>query len=149
MMINIWSYLHSIKRSFPLALLWMGFMVFFTYTILLLAIVETDTNFKTVFYEQQSSYISLFVNCGLVLMLVLDYVNSHPRSITPCSFVLPFIAIMLCLIIKAHCDSNLKDILGNYMWPISSENLSIVAYTLFLITIISVRRKNLRYCLTI
>lgn len=129
-----WSYICSIKRSLPLAFMWMLFMAFFTYTILFVALIEKDVDFASIFYNQQSSYISLFVNFGLVIMLVFDYASSH-KTISLSSFILPFIAILLCIVIKGHCDCNMDGTLIKYIWPISYEPLSIIIYVVFLFLI--------------
>ena len=118
-----------------MAVLWLAFMVFFTYTVLLSALIEVDTSFVSTFYEQQSTYLSLLVNMGLVVMLVVDYASTQIHTISIQSYILPFIAIVLCILIKAHCDCNINGELIKYVKPISYQPLSIIMYIFFIINL--------------
>lgn len=100
---NIYTYISSNINIFLLGLLWTLFMLFFTYTDLLVAILTKGCSFITEFSKDQCQYISLFVNFGIIVMLVFDCCSSQ-KKFSAKSFILPFVAIALCLIILAHCN---------------------------------------------
>lgn len=122
-------------RIFVVALLWVCFIVFFTYTTLLVALVEEQTNFIDSFYQEQAKFVSLFVNFGIVFMLVFDVVNCKNSTIKSYEYILPFIAMLLCLIIMAHCKILNIGEGANYVYPINSRYLSIFAFVLYLFCI--------------
>ncbi len=117
------------------ALLWVCFMIFFTYTTLIVALIETKTDFIKTFHNEQAGFISLFVNFGIIFMLVFDIVSVKGNRINKYDYILPFVAIAFCLIVLAHSRICNLNILGNYICLINSPYLSIIAFVLYILCI--------------
>lgn len=134
------GFLKAYAQSLVLAFIWLLFMVFFTYTTLVVEMACAEGNFCELFYQEQSRYIALFVNVGIVAMLLFDnHVAKQPfRGV---SYYIPFVSLVFCLIIMAHCEANVNHCLDKYIQPISWEYLSIIAYGcfLFMVYIMKVR----------
>ena len=130
--IKCWlEFLAANRDSLFLAFVWVLFMVFFTYTTLVVELVRTEGDFCELFYQEQSRYIALFVNVGIVIMLLFDNHVANQRF-QGYSYYVPIVALVFCLIIMAHCEANIHDNIQEYVKPISLEYLSIVAYGCFL-----------------
>lgn len=131
---NIYTYIKSNFNIFFLGLLWTLFILFFTYTDLLVVGLSVNSSFIMEFSKAQCQYVSLFVNFGLVVMLVFDCCSTQ-KKFSAKSFILPFFAIALCLIILAHSNLYICHKHTLFVRPICSEYFSIFAYILFVITI--------------
>lgn len=139
---RIWSYFTANRDRFALAFLWVCFMVFFTYTDLLVAWVKREVVFLNFFNNAQCQYISLFVNFGLILMLVFDYVTAK-QELTVYSYILPFISIGLCLVILGHARLFVRNELLQYKCPISWPYFSMSIYVVYLTTIYLLKLRTL------
>lgn len=128
------SYLLVNRKALLLGLMWMGFIVFFSYTSLLVELTKANGDFLNLFYNEQSKYIALFVNVGIVIMLLFDNWGAEHRH-NSYAFYISIFAIVLCLIIMAHCDLNISNRLQNYKKPISCECLSVIIHGLFLLLV--------------
>ena len=110
-------------------------MLFFTYTDLIIALVEANTDFIDVFHKKQSGFIALFVNLGIIFMLVFDVVSNKKMSITTHEYVLPFIAIIISVIIIAHSRVCISNNMENYVFPINSKEMSIYVYAMYVLCV--------------
>lgn len=125
------SYIMLNYQSLLLGLIWVGLIAFFTYTPLLVEVTKVDGDFQNLFYYEQSKYISLFVNVGIVIMLIFDNVSAGKQHYGP-SLHLSIFAIVLCLMTMAHCDLNINNELQNFIKPISCKELALYTHGLFL-----------------
>lgn len=133
-------------QALLLSLAWVLFMVFFTYTALVVELLEKNGDFYKLFYLEQSQYISLFVNVGIVIMLLFDNHLTGNRYSGP-AYYLPLFAILLCLTIKAHCDLNVQDGIKDYIYPICEKRLSVFAYCIFLFMVYILKARSLwKFC---
>lgn len=62
-------------RYYLIALAWLVLMVFFTYTAILSDSMVASNSFESVHWNNQCTLISLIVNCGLLFMVVFDYMQ--------------------------------------------------------------------------
>ena len=128
------GYLIANKREVMIAVLWVCFMFFFTYTDLLVALVDSTTSFMSEFHKTQATYISLFINFGIIFMLVFDYVFANKgKQVSPFLYILPFVCIGMCLIIMVHSNIFNSGELQKYIKPIGCRYLSIYTYIVYLI----------------
>ena len=140
-----YSYLKANFSSLVLAFVWVLFMVFFTYTTLVFELMQADGDFCELFYQEQSRYLALFVNAGIVVMLLFDNHVAKQRF-HGYSYYIPIVALILCLVIMAHCDVNIHKELQNYWGPISHEYFSIVMYGCFLFLVYVMKVRTLVMC---
>lgn len=135
------TYLTANWKTLFLGLVWVGFIILFTYTSLLVELTKIEGDFLNLFYNEQSKYISLFVNIGIVIMLMFDNLSSGKYN-NESAYVSIF-AIVLCIIVMAHCDLNINNKLQNFKVPLSCKKLSIGIHILFLLLVYRLKVKTL------
>ena len=67
------SRLNADRKTTWIAFAWVCFMFFFTYTDLLVALVSDNLSLATEFQKLHIRSVPLFVNFGLIIMLLFDY----------------------------------------------------------------------------
>lgn len=137
------SYLFSIRTSLFLALAWVLFMMFFTYTALVVELLKIDGNFVGLFYGEQSRYIALFVNIGLVVMLLFDNHVSLGKKLHGAFYYVPIIGIILSILLMTHCRLVVAEAHKIFVKPISREELSFVIYGFLMLVIYLLKVKSL------
>lgn len=125
-----------------LACMWVIFMVFFTYTDLVYELFLDNGDFCNLFYKTQCEYVSLFVNVGIVIMLLFDNHVSNDK-LHGVAYYLPIVAIVLCLFINAHCSLHIENELTKFVKPISWECLSIITHIIFLGLVFILKARSL------
>ena len=85
------------------------------------------------------------MNAGIVIMLLFDNHVAKQRF-HGYSYYIPIAALILCLVIMAHCDVNIHKELQNYVKPISWEYFSIVVYGCFLFLVYVMKVRTLVMC---
>ena len=136
------SYIRSNQRAIRMAASWLLFMLFFTYTSLIVELFEVEGDFLQLFYTEQRKYVSLFVNTGIVIMLLFDY-SACEVSLSPKSYRLPFVAIVCCLALMAHCDLKMENQISQYRFPINLDYLSVIIYGFFVLLVYQLKLKVL------
>ena len=126
------------KRSFWLALAWVAFICFFTYTELFTASISTDKNFSNQFHEMHVNIISMWVNIGLIVMLMFDYTAKN-ETLHRNLFWTATLSMLIPLSIYLHCNlvAGQKHML--YVAPLSWNNLSIFLFVIMLIVIFVIK----------
>ena len=128
------SFLRANNKPLLLSLCWVLFIMFFTYTTLWVELCKVDGDFYNKFYASQCAYISLFVNAGIVIMLLFDNYAARKEFHGLETFV-PIVTLILCVFIMGHCDHKISEKLPNYISPLSYEKLSIIVYCIFIMMI--------------
>lgn len=124
------SYILSNFRVLSIAFLWILFLLFFTYTPLFLELAKRQGNFISLFYQEQSQYITLIVNMGIVLMFLFDNTYNHKR-LEGVVYYIPIIAVVLSVFIQVHCSLNIDNNLSQLKKPLSIDYLSMILYGFF------------------
>jgi hypothetical protein len=129
-------------RSLFLAFVWVLFMFFFTYTTLFEELLKKNGNFPGLFYEEQSSFIALYVNIGLVIMLLFDNhaVNKKFRGAV---YYIPIMGLVVAFFLMGHCYLVKSGEHVNYIFPLSTERLSYVIYAVFLLMLYVMKVRSL------
>lgn len=81
------------------ALSYVGLLVFFTYTPLAVELISENRNFLSLYNSTQSSYLSMLVNLGLLLLMELDYVSGKkfvPRNAIIGTVVAVMVVVAIC-----------------------------------------------------
>lgn len=129
-------------RSIFLAFVWVLFMFFFTYTTLFEELLKTNGHFSQLFYDEQSRYLALYVNIGLVFMLLFDN-HSVNKWFRGAFYYIPFIGLVIALLLMGHCNLVKSGEHINYRYPLSEERLSYLIYIAFLIMLFIMKVRTL------
>lgn len=129
-------------RAIFLAFVWILFMFFFTYTPLFAELMKVDGHFSQVFYKGQSSYLALYVNIGLVLMLLFDN-HAVNKRFEGAVYYIPIIGLVFALLLMGHCNLVLTHQHENYIYPLSEKHLSYLIYIAFLILLFMMKVRTL------
>lgn len=125
------SRLKADPKTTWIAFSWVCFMIFFTYTDLLVAIVSKDMTFASEFQSLHIRSVSLFVNIGLIIMLLFDYsaknTNFHK------SIVWSIMAgLLLSLSIYIHCGKVVTNAHSSLYFPLCWDDFSILLFVILL-----------------
>lgn len=136
------SFLRVNNKPLLLSLFWVLFIMFFTYTTLWVELCRVNGNFFDSFYDSQRSYIALFVNAGIIIMLLFDNYAAR-KEFQGLETFIPIVTLFLCVFIMAHCDYNKTEKLPNLIYPLSHKKLSIIVYCLFIVMIYYLKVRSL------
>ncbi|MCM1522742.1 MAG: hypothetical protein NC039_08850 [Muribaculaceae bacterium] len=139
---GIVNYIYANANAIFLAFVWTCFLVFFTYTTLLVEAVKVEGDFYGLFYKSQSEYVALFVNIGIIVMLLFDNHAANKRF-EGVAYYIPIVAIALCVFIMAHSSMSINNELAFYRWPICEKELSFRIYLVFTFIIFSLKVRAL------
>lgn len=81
------------------ALSYVGLLVFFTYTPLAVELISENRNLLSLYNATQSSYLSMLVNLGILLLMELDYVSG--KKFVPRNAIIG--TIIAVMVIAAIC----------------------------------------------
>lgn len=125
------------------ALLWVAFILFFTFTDLVVAAALDGISFNDSFYASQTASIALIVNLGLVVMLVVDLQISSSRHPSRKLLYSVMFAMLLAVLIYLHVRANLAHSLDRFIPLISAPTLSITMFGMFILTITYIKYSTL------
>lgn len=125
------------------ALLWVAFILFFTFTDLVVAAALDGVSFNDLFYASQTASIALIVNLGLVVMLVVDLQISTPRHPSRKLLYCVMFAMLLAVLIYLHVKANLAHSLDRFIPLISDPTLSITMFGVYILTITYIKYSTL------
>jgi len=132
----------SKSRLYLLALLWVLFLVIFTYTPILLSAALIDGSFSQTYFSNQSHFIAFLVNIGLVLMLFFDF---HVSRKTAHNFFiwLMLLGILFSAIIYGHSRIAITNQLEKFVFPFGWQGVSFVFHSLFLVILVFLKERTL------
>lgn len=123
----MWSRRQDIGKAFT----WLMLLVLFTYTPIISAMLVKDGNALIEYINNQHQAISLFVNLGMLGMVLIDYFGALP-SIDGKTTILLSMGVLALFVIYVHSGIIYG---GNgylYRCVINNKWLSIVAHIVFL-----------------
>lgn len=121
-----------------MALMWVGFMIFFTYTDVIMAFIKVTVDSVDCYSANQCRQIAMFVNFGLVAMLAFDY-GSTDKPLRSKDFILPFISIALSIIILGHSYLVNTDRYQNYIYPLNIKEFGLYIHGLFILSLFKLK----------
>lgn len=128
------SRLQADSGTIFIALSWVLFMCFFTYTDLFMASISLNDSFSNAFHKMHVTSVSLLVNLGLVFMLLFDYTSK--KSSVPKILVWFVVGgVITSILIFLHCLTVQSGENVNLIQPLSWHNFSIVLFVIFLMTV--------------
>lgn len=127
-------------RYYLIALAWIMLMVFFTYTAILSEAMMAGKSLEDVHWANQCTMISLIVNCGLLFMVVFDYMLAG-KQISHTMMWLIFLDIILAIGIYGHTRILEDNALDNYKYPLSWSSLSLCLHLAFLIILLWLKER--------
>lgn len=121
---------------------YIGLLVLFTYTPVVLVGLREDVSFWDSYIKSQSNFFSLFVNIGLLLLLVIDY--EPGQSFAPKNLLFgTIIAIMLAVVIAGlayNCQIRHLDLI----WVFDKSWFVLLLHTLFILYLMRVKYMTLK-----
>lgn len=131
---NTFSRIKAEPRPLFVALLWVCLMFLFTYTDLVVALCKTGDTFTPAFMTLHMRSISLFVNFGLIIMLLYDYTakRDHINKMWLWTIVL---GLFLVLSIYFHCQKVSKETHTELITPLNWDSFGLMLFIIFLIMI--------------
>lgn len=127
-------------KYYLIALAWLLLMVFFTYTAILSESMVAANSFESVHWTNQCTLIALIVNCGLLFMVVFDYMLAG-KSIPHVVLWMVFIGIILAIGIYGHTKVLYASETEKYKFPLSWEPLARWLHLLFLIILLWLKER--------
>lgn len=127
-------------RYYVLALAWLMLMFFFTYTAIISEAMMLDKSLIDAHWINQCSFISLFINCGLLSMIVFDYLQPR-REITHAMILFIFLGLFLALGIYGHTSIIEDNRLHCYDYPLKWKPLSLWLHLFFLFVLLWLKEK--------
>lgn len=121
-----------------IALSWVCFMIFFTYTDLLVACVSNDLTLATEFQRMHIRSVSLFVNFGLIIMLLFDY-STKNKDINRTLVWVIIGGLLLSLSIYVHCGKVAANTHSSLCFPLSWDNFSMLLFVFLMILLFVVK----------
>lgn len=131
--IDKWTY-------YLMALAWIMLMVFFTYTALLSEAMMVGKTLESVHWSNQCTMISLIVNCGLLFMVVFDYMLAG-KDISHTMMWFIFIGIIFAIGIYGHAKILENNALSDYKYPLSWPSLSLWLHFAFLVILLWLKER--------
>jgi hypothetical protein len=113
-------------------LFWLMLLVLFTYTPIFAELFKINGNVLCAYYKMQKEDIALFVNIGLLGMVMIDYFGTK-FAINGFRTLLLFFGIVAVFVIYVHSgimDSNTGD---NYAKIVNNNYLSMIAHVVLLL----------------
>lgn len=127
-------------QYYLLSLAWVVLMIFFTYTAIFSEALLADHFFGTAHWHNQSSLISMFVNCGLLLMIIFDYMVAGKRMSSRVVLMM-MIGILFAIGVYGHSMILNGNRLSNYDWPLNWWNLSKALHGGFLLILLWLKER--------
>ena len=128
------------KRYYLIALAWLLLMVFFTYTAILSGVMMANSNFDSVHWTNQCTVISMIVNCGLLFMVVFDYMLAGKNVPHTMVWVI-FLGIIIAIGIFGHTGIMVTGKAANYKFPLNWPSLSLWLHLAFLFILLWLKER--------
>ena len=129
-------------KYFGSALIWLAFILFFTYSGLFVIAVQIDANLIQIYYNIQCRLVSVFVNFGLLFMLVIDYLLSdkkkHSRLLVMC-----LICFFIIVGLYGHAKFHETGKLDRFVSPFCSDEFSFILQTIFITMLLFIRYRTI------
>lgn len=132
------SRLNADRKSAWIAFSWVCFMCFFTYTDLLVALVSNNLSLTTEFQKLHIRSVSLFVNFGLIIMLLFDY-STKTRDINRTLVWIIIGGLLLSLSIYVHCGKVATNAHSLLCFPLNWDNFSILLFVVLMILLFIIK----------
>ena len=129
-------------RYYLIALAWLMLMVFFTYTAILSEALMAGRTLEYAHCNNQCTLIALIVNCGLLFMVIFDYMLAG-KDISHTMMWFIFIGIILAIGIYGHAGILKSDTLTSYKYPLSWSPLSQSLHLAFLIILLGLKERSI------
>lgn len=114
--------------------------MFFTFTDLVMASVYTNIEFQSVFRELHIRGISLFVNFGLIIMLLFDYsVKYKTKTMSKEVVWTAIFGLLLCISIYFHCRKVTANAHSALIYPLCLDYFSIILFAVFMILLFIIK----------
>lgn len=127
-------------KYYLIALAWIILMVFFTYTTILSEAMMVGKSLENIHWSNQCSMISLIVNCGLLFMIVFDYMLAG-KDISHTMMWFIFLGIILAIGIYGHTKILVNSTLSYYKFPLNWPLLSLYLHLAFLIILLWLKER--------
>ena len=134
------------NQHYVISGVWLALITLFTYTSLIhFALKISNIPFAQEYCFEQQHGISLLVNLGLLSMVMFDYIGIGEK-ITAKMVVLIIFATFLIFGIYLHANISVEQKLQDYIFPISSNYLSIILHLCFYIILYYIKMKSIEPC---
>lgn len=127
-------------QYYAIALAWIMLMVFFTYTAIISNAMMVGNSLESVHWNNQCTLISLVINCGLLFMVVFDYMLAR-KDISRTMMWFIFLGIILAIGIYGHTRILENNTLNSYKYPISCSSLSLYLHLAFLFILLWLKER--------
>lgn len=124
------------------ALMWLSLLVIFTYTPILVSLLLNNGSVMEAYFNSQHQAISLFINLGLLGMVLIDYFSVFP-SIDGKMVVYLSIGVLALFVIYVH--SGIIFYGNGYLYKgiINNQWLSVTAHIILLLIILYIKYLSL------
>ena len=119
-------------------LVWLMFIVFFTYTFIFKNIIEEEPSFYKCFCDNMAGHIQMIVNLGIVFFVTIDYTNAKTIISRWVIYVMLF-AVILVILLNGQLSLLGESNSENYIDFIKSPCLSYILFGLFLLSVYSIK----------
>lgn len=138
----MWAKLLHFLEHFGLSLVWLLFILFFTYSGQLIQMTHNDADWDKIYFGTQSRLMAVLVNLGLILMLVIDYMHTKKKNygflvITACA------SFFVIFGLYGHAKLYLSDRASEFWEPLTRVSWSYFLQTFFIVTLLIVRYKTI------
>lgn len=134
--------LKMIRMNVLKALAWLLLLVLFTYTPIIAAMFMNNGSVVVSYFESQHLAISLFVNLGLLGMVLIDYFSVYPTIDGRIALVLS-IGVFATFVIYVHCGIISHDNGHLYRGIINNKWLSPLSHSVLLVVIWHIKYRSL------
>lgn len=132
------------ERNLSKALAYIGLLVLFTYTPVVLAGISENVSFWDSYVKSQGSFLGLFVNIGLLLLLVIDY--EPGQSMIPRKMLTGTIFVIMLTVVIAGLAYNCRHRHIDLIWMLDKSWFVLFLHVMFVICLISVKYITLDSC---
>lgn len=124
------------------ALMWLSLLVIFTYTPILVSLLLNNGSVMEAYFNSQHQAISLFINLGLLGMVLIDYFSVFP-SIDGKMVVYLSIGVLALFVIYVH--SGIIFYGNGYLYKgiINNQWLSVTAHIILLLIVLYIKYLSL------
>lgn len=127
-------------KYYLIALAWLLLMVFFTYTAILSESMVAANSFASVHWTNQCTLISLIVNCGLLFMVIFDYMLAG-KNIPHIVMWMVFFGIIFAIGIYGHTKILFASEVEKYEFPLNWSPLARCLHLFFLIVLLWLKER--------
>lgn len=132
------SRLNADRKTTWIAFSWVCFMFFFTYTDLLVAFVSDNLSLATEFQKLHIRSVSLFVNFGLIIMLLFDY-STKNKDVNRTLVWIIIGGLLLSLSIYVHCGKVSTNAHSLLCFPLNCDNFSMLLFVILMVLLFIIK----------